>query len=130
MVKSFSVFIRNYSLIYISVFISNKFLCRRYYSTYWKIVWSISFKNSGFKVSIYKLIYKSVINWCSRFSDYSRLFMVGIITFLYSKFEKLYTLLHWSWSRILRLKSPAIWKGLRLFLLSLKFLLKIFQTVQ
>ena len=48
------------------------------------------------------------------------LFMVGIISFSYSKFKSLRTLLHLSCSRTLRLKSPVIWKGFKLFFVFLK----------
>ena len=37
------------------------------------------------------------------------LFMVGIIPFWYIKFKKSLTFLFLSWSKRLRLKSPAMW---------------------
>ena len=37
------------------------------------------------------------------------LFMVGIIPFWYIKFRKSWSFLFLSWSKRLRLKSPAIW---------------------
>ena len=103
------------SLIYITVLIFNKFLCRRYHNTYWK--W---YYISVLKIAVLKLTF---INWFVRMWSIAvafllvtlvGMFMVGIIPFSYSKFKKLCTLLYLSWSRILKLKSPAIWKGFKL----------------
>ena len=125
MSEGFDCFINNYSFVYI-----NNFIFYRYF--FWgnkkangKMIWNIRLNGTCFDDCVYKTIDEYMIDICFRFSRYSSRFVCNRITpFWYIKFKKSCTFLLFSWSKRLRLKSPAIWCTLFEFFVILKTFFK------